>query len=450
MHIKIIKICNIIRLTLFMAVLAAPAPAFAARPVDRIGHIVVIIMENRSFDNIFGFYPGAEGIAQAKDTVTQTDNNGQPYKTLPPIVNSKGAVDKRFPRELPNRPFRIDDHISDDENTYDLTHRFYPQQMQINGGKMDRFAAVSNAGGLVMGYHDGSKLKLWEYAKRYTLADHFFHGAFGDSFLNHFWLVCACTPRFENAPKDMVAVLDANGKLVKDNKVTPDGYAVSKLRSAQFPPAGVTDVSRLLPPQDMPTIGDRLTEKGVSWAWYAEGWRGVLNDRPSSGFRFHHQPFLYFKNYAKGTEGFSHLKSERDFMRALRHGTLPAVSFYKPMRGRDMHPESSNVAAADSHIARILEAIEQSPVWKDTLVIVTFDENGGFWDHVPPPVYDRFGPGTRVPTLIISPFAKKGYIDSTVYDTTAILKLIETRHNLRPLGTRDAKANDLTNALQLE
>ena len=93
--------------------------------------------------------------------------------------------------------------------------------------------------------------------------------------------------------------------------------------------------------------------------------------------------------------------------------------------------------------------IEKSPLWKDTVVVITYDENGGMWDHVAPPKIDKWGPGTRVPTLIISPLAKKGYVDHTPYDTTSILKLIETRHGLEPLGTRDAGANDLTNALDL-
>ena len=101
-------------------------------------------------------------------------------------------------------------------------------------------------------------------------------------------------------------------------------------------------------------------------------------------------------------------------------------------------------------LAAILKAIQQSPVWKSSVVIVTFDENGGFWDHVPPPVVDRWGPGIRVPTLIISPFARKGYIDHTSYDTTSILRLIEMRFGLKPLGTRDEQAHDLTDALVIE
>ena len=97
-------------------------------------------------------------------------------------------------------------------------------------------------------------------------------------------------------------------------------------------------------------------------------------------------------------------------------------------------------------MAELVRAIMQSPAGKDAAIIITYDENGGRWDHVPPPVVDRWGPGTRVPAIIVSPYAKRRHVDHTFYDTTSILKLIETRWNLRPLGTRDAAANDLTNA----
>ena len=104
--------------------------------------------------------------------------------------------------------------------------------------------------------------------------------------------------------------------------------------------------------------------------------------------------------------------------------------------------------SGDQHIAGIIQRIEHSPIWKDAVIIVTYDENGGFWDHAAPPVKDRWGPGTRVPTLIISPFAKHHFVDHTEYDTTSILKLIETRYGLDALGTRDARANNLSNALE--
>jgi len=408
-------------------VLAAPAPK---KDLSKIQHIIVIYLENRSFDNLFGQFPGADGITPGLTTASQTDMDGKPYAALPDIA------DARFPADLSNRPFAIDQYAPIDTKTGDLTHRFYNEQKQINGGRMDRFAALSGNGGLAMGYYDASHLGLWQYAEQYTLADHFFHAAFGGSFLNHFWLVCACTPRYENAP----------AKLVKDDVVTEDGFAINTMYSQYRPhPAGT-----LLPPQEMPTIGDRLSAKGISWAWYSGGWDDAMAGKPDKSFQFHHQPFAYFKAYGDDTPAKAeHLKDEKDFLADLEKGTLPAVAFYKPLGEMTMHPGYADITSGDKHITLLLQAIEKSPVWGSSVVIVTFDENGGFWDHVPPPAGDRWGPGTRVPAIIISPFARRHYVDHTVYDTTSILKLIETRFDISPLGSRDAKSADLTGALEL-
>jgi Phospholipase C len=188
----------------------------------------------------------------------------------------------------------------------------------------------------------------------------------------------------------------------------------------------------------------------VSWAWYAGGWHNANAGTADKHFQFHHQPFVYYKNYAEGTAARElHLKDEIDFMAAIQNANLPAVSFYKPIGELNEHPGYADLLSGDQHVAEVIHKIENSPLWQDTVIIVTYDEFGGYWDHVPPPLLDRFGPGSRIPTLIISPLSKRGFIDSTVYDTTSILKFIETRHHLAPLTERDALANDLFNALAL-
>jgi phospholipase C len=140
------------------------------------------------------------------------------------------------------------------------------------------------------------------------------------------------------------------------------------------------------------------------------------------------------------------LKDEKDFVDDIAGGRLPAVAFFKPVGEDNEHPGYASVLAGENHTAFLIELIQKSPLWKDTAIIVTYDENGGMWDHVGPPRGDRWGPGTRVPALLISPFAKRGFIDHTVMDTTAIDKLIETRFGLAPLGTRDAASPDMTEA----
>ena len=215
-------------------------------------------------------------------------------------------------------------------------------------------------------------------------------------------------------------------------------------------PASITDPAQLLPQQTMPTIGDRLSQKGISWAWYAGGWNDALAGHPDPLFQYHHQPFVYFKHYADGTQAkATHLKDEQDFLHALRTGRLPAVSFVKPIGEDNEHLGYTSLLRGQEHVANLVQAVQRSRYWSDSLIIITYDENGGFWDHVAPPASDRWGPGTRIPTIIVSPYAKRGFVDHAQYDTTSILKLIETRWHLKPLGTRDASANDLTNALDL-
>lgn len=432
----------------------AALPALAAKlpaGLEKIQHIVVIYLENRSFDHLYGLFPEANGLSHAGATALQADRDGKPYETLPPVflTQTKPPVtDPRFPNKLPNRPFDIGTYVPPNQKTNDLVHRYYQNQMQINGGSNDRFAAFSDAGALTMGYYDGRRLPLWKYAAQYTLADNFYQAAFGGSFLNHFWLICACTPRYPDAPAEMRAILDNNGELIKDGAVTPDGYAVNTLQPYFMPhKPGMSDPQQSLPPQTSPTIGDRLSEKNIDWAWYAGGWNEALSGWPAPTFQFHHQPFAYFSHYADGSENKArHLKDESDFLAAIERGTLLPVSFYKPLGIHNEHPGYADLISGEEHVAEIIKRIERSPQWANTAIIITYDENGGFWDHATPPKGDRWGPGTRVPALIISPFAKRGHVDHTLYDTTSILKFIETRFGLKALGERDAKANSLMRA----
>ena len=194
--------------------------------LTKIDTVVVIYAENRSFDHLYGFFPGANGMAQAtEEQKTQLDHDGKPLRHLTVFIN--GKPDDRFPR-MPNQPFAIEAppvSMSADKVLPSPIHAFYHNKEQINGGRNNMFAAMSTVGGWTMAYFDGSKLKSWQWAKDYTLADNFFMGAFGGSYLNHQWLICACTPRHVDAPKSMRAVLDEDGKLKKkpDSPSANDG-----------------------------------------------------------------------------------------------------------------------------------------------------------------------------------------------------------------------------------
>ncbi|HEY2758915.1 MAG TPA: acid phosphatase, partial [Pseudolabrys sp.] len=306
--------------------------------LSAIDTVVVIYAENRSFDNLYGLFPGANGLQNVTpENSTQVDRDGSVLKELPPVwdgLTAKGVtppVTQAQTEHLPNKPFAIDDPQGFDTKlgviTHDLWHLFYQNQMQINGGKNDRFVAYADAGALVMGYYDGSKLPLWPIARQYVLADNFFQAAFGGSFLNHFQLVCACTPVYPNADKspakDLIAVVDPDGvsltlaanspksamdgipKFVKNGQISPDFYAVNTMQPPYQPSANKPakegdprfadpETPSTLVPQTEKTIGDLLSDKGVSWAWYAGAWQATLDgdrSKPVPNFQFHHQPF---------------------------------------------------------------------------------------------------------------------------------------------------------------
>ena len=467
-------------------------------PLDRIDTIVVVYAENHSFDNMYGLFPGANGVANATaGQATQVDHDGRPLPHLPPVYTS-GKPDPRYPQSLPNAPFRIDQppvNARIDQLVPSPIHNYWHNIEQINGGRNDRFVAMTTVGAWTMGYYDSSGQKMWQWARRYTLADNFFMGAFGGSFLNHQWLICACTPVFSDAPASLRAQLDEQGRLkrrpgspasvlegpvqVFDGTVTPDGYVVNTSQPSYQPsgtapaPGGSLDLAdpakHPVPPQTAKTIGDTLSAKGVSWAWYGGAYNQALADgrRPpaekraiiynreggSPNFQPHHQPFNYFARFAPGSaDRAAHLRDGEEFIAAIERGALPQVAFYKPPGRLTQHPSYTDIQSGDIHLDEVLARLEKSPQWRSMLVIVTYDENGGYWDHVPPPTGagwgDRWGPGTRIPTIVVSPFAKRGYVDHTSYDTTSILKLIQRRFGLEPLSGVRAKAGDLTAALE--
>ena len=233
-----------------------PANAEPPKPVpglNKIEHIIVIYLENRSFDHLYGTFPTAEGLAQAGAAAPQVDKDGKPYDALPPFKDR--AIDSSKPSlelpPLPNKPFDLSQFIPIDRPlnaSFEMANNYYQAQQAIDGGKMDRYVAIS--GSPAMGYYDGHSLPMWQYAQQYVLADHFFQAAFGGTAINHFLLFCACEPTWPNAPADIVAQVASDGTLVKDGVVTPDGFIINNLRPAE--------VATSAPLQTTPHIGNRL------------------------------------------------------------------------------------------------------------------------------------------------------------------------------------------------
>ena len=463
----------------------------AAPSLGSINHFVVIYMENHSFDNLYGEFPGADGLqgldASAPTVMQLNGPDGGPYATLPlpSVLTQDGGAFQGA--TLPNAPFPIETYLAADADTpVDLNHIFFTEQIQINGGAMNLFAYQSNAQGLTMGYYHTMNLPVPQEAKNWTVCDHFYHSAFGGSFLNHQFLIAAAAPVWDPNVKGLpdgdagVQVYDSlagtlpqkgEGYLWLDPSTTADGgagtyYVVNTSYSVNSPHAPASaggpkaGAAYTDPNFTNPTIGDRLTAASLDWAWYSGGWNDAIAASEDAGvpdggttpaledFQYHHQPFVYYANYADGTPGRAHLKDEQDFLAAAAAGTLPAVSFVKPVGIDNEHPNYTDVVTGENHLMSLITALKASPNWHDTAIIITYDEHGGFWDHVPPPAGDQWGPGSRVPAIVISPFAKTGFVDHTPYDTTSILSTMEKRWNLAPLNARDKNAPPMTSVFK--
>jgi acid phosphatase len=537
-------------------------------PLKGIQHIVVIYQENHSFDNLYGGWEGVNGLANAKPSRTrqvnqagtkyicllQNDVNLTTVASVPPGPLPVTCTEGTTVSDFMNAPFKIDTFIPTSATTCpapgafyahgvqngkglpggcteDIVHRFYQEQYQLNGGKQNRYVTGSDAVGLVMGDYTTTALPIYSYLHQdghpdYAIADNFFQGAFGGSFLNHQWLIAAQTPVWvgavnDGSATDLHSVVDANGMpnnyalytspagtTVKDNPLTascspgsgrgptPPGvlcgdYAINTIQPFSQPYSPGTAVARRLPPLTTPTIGDRLSANGVDWAWYSGGWSNANGDVNSPGwtngnvvgkctdpnafatavypncpdklFQFHHQAFNYYAAYAPGTAARAqHLRDEAEFM-SLAQGSedkcnLKPVSFVKPIGSDNEHPGYTSETAGSMHLVNLLKAIEGGACAKNTMVVTTYDEFGGQWDHVAPPgqgnnhgPHDASGPGTRVPALIISPHLEGDFVvDSTSHDTTSILATIEHRFGLKPLNSRDAKVRDLSSVFRAE
>jgi acid phosphatase len=519
--------------------------------LKKVDRVVVIYQENHSFDNLYGGWEGVNGVDDADAAhTTQVNQAGTPYTCLlqvdvnltsPPLPATchDETTEKPFDSAFANEPFTIDDFIAPTDTTCpppgasapngtlkgtglpggctrDLVHRFYQEQYQLNDGAQNRYVTGSDAVGLAMGVQDTRQLPIYRYLHspghpRYAIADNFFQSAFGGSFLNHQWLVAAATPTFLGAPDELHSVLDANGMpanyplyaspagtAVRDTALTaacggstPAGlacgdYAVNTIQPTYQPFSSPTATK--LPPQTAPTIGDRLSDEGIDWAWYSGGWSNANGDIGAPGwtngdgptcsdpnaattatfpncpdklFQYHHQPLNYFASFAPGTEARkAHLRDEAEFLQlaqgSMKRCQIKPVSFIKPVGANNEHPGYASVVRGSRHTVELLQAIKHSRCAGNTMVILTYDEFGGTWDHVTPPgqggapgPHDEWGPGTRIPALVISPRLRGEFVvDDTQYDTTSILATIERRFVLEPLTSRDAAVNDLSNVFK--
>jgi acid phosphatase len=472
----------------------ANASAASLNQIDR--------LSGNAINTLANYDPASRAIPTQNPPVPLNGSNVQDPRFLMSAANTNGPLAPGLNTLL---PYDLTTYLTPSDLTGDIVHRYWQEILQINGGLNNAFITWSDNPGLVMSHFDATSLPEGQLAQQYVMCDNFFHSAFGGSFLNHQFLIAAQAPVYTNAAAiipNNVARLDAegvlalnvpgNGRITLDGNITPIGgvvvadpsvkfdknYAVNTIFSHNLAASGNPDSTALLPSQNdsnpadttrpyIKTIGDALSEANVSWKWYSGGWSNAIHSSPSDPshrgttlttvsplFQWHHQAFAFYDNYApwlangqQNPVSQAHLQDENVFFSDVADGKLPAVSFIKPLGPDNEHPGYASLQQGQQHVANIVAAVQaNADLWAHTAIIVTYDEHGGRWDHVTPPARDIWGPGVRVPGIIISPLSKKGVVDHSQYETLSILKTIEQRFGLQPLTAADAAAQSFAPA----
>jgi phospholipase C len=356
-----------------------------------IQHVVFLIKENRTFDNYFGTFPGVNGATSG--------------------VTSTGAT-----VTLGHTP---------DRTPYDLGHSFEAVTLAIDGGRMDKFDLElnGNVNGYLLPYTQMQQSDIpnyWLVAQNFVLADNMFSSLTGPSFPNHLYTIAAQSGGAIDNPASRLAHWGCDADDAATVRVMDQNGKISK----QFPCF------------DFQTLADSLDQAGVTWKSYAP-------DSGTSGYRWNaFDAISHIRNTPKWAQ---HVMTVDQFERDVQNGVLPNVSWLVTDGPQSEHPPSSTCVGEQSTM-RYLRQIMNSPIWSSTAVFVTWDDGGGFYDHVPPPKADVYGLGVRVPMLVVSPYSRPGYISHTRYEFSSLLSFVETRWGLPPLTPRDASANDITDS----
>jgi phospholipase C len=365
---------------------AQPAAANAHATRTPIKHFITLMQENHSFDNYFGTYPGADGIPRG--TCMPRD----------PDRPSRGCVE----------PFGLGGRA-----ILDLDHNRKTFKTQLNGGAMNGFVkAFEDRGPLAetaMGHYDDRDIPYyWNVADEYVLFDRFFTSSSAGSVTNHLYWIAG-------AP------------------------GVTSLKREGIPTEGWGDLE---------TIFDRLEKSGVSWKFYIQNYDPAVTYRnvtaDDKGAQVVWAPLLAFNRFLDNPKLLSKIVDLNEYFDDLARGTLPAVSYIVPS-GASEHPPGS-IRAGERFVRTLINALQASDTWSSSAFMWTYDDWGGWYDHVRPPRVDRFGYGFRAPALLVSAYARRGHVDGTELDFTSMLKFIEHNWRLRPLARRDARANNFLSA----
>ncbi|CAG7655801.1 alkaline phosphatase family protein [Actinacidiphila bryophytorum] len=506
------------------------APAYAdsnnhgggsGKTATPIKHLVVIFDENISFDHYFGSYPVAANTDGTKFTAAK--NTPKDIDTL----SHAGLLTKNPNQYLPKR-LGPDKAVTCDQN-----HNYGAEQYAANGGKADLYVQNTETStcsgglfgepGLVMDYYDGNTVTgLWNYAQHYSLGDNSYSTTYGPSTPGALNLVSGQT-------HGVISVDPKSGTENPKQTATPDPYTVLSPDAKGVgtvindPDPAYDDCSNnsrassnALAAMQGRNIGDLLNKQGVTWGWFQGGfrpstpWDGKSGDYASCAgsthanvggassvdYSPHHSPFQYYKSTSNphhlaprntaeiGHNGqANHNYDLTDFDAALKAGNLPAVSFLKAAEFQDGHGAYSDPIDEQNFLIKEINQLQQSPEWKDTAVVISYDDSDGWYDHayakpqngsknttvasngktVDSPACqagpasaggyaDRCGPGTRQPLLVISPYSKVNSVDHTRTEQTSITKFIEDNWNTGRIGDAafDSRANSLYGAFDFK
>jgi phospholipase C len=454
--------------------------AISSAQTTPIQHVVVIFQENVSFDHYFATYPNAANGAGEPIFLPRSEGRNPTSS----VNGLSGPLLTHNPNSV--QPFRLSraQAIICDQN-----HDYTAEQKAMNGGLMDKFVDLlgtapanncNDAGkgkGLVMSYYDGNTVTaLWNYAAHFALSDNFFSTEFGPSTLGALNLISGQTAGAAIAhDAGTAAAVLRNGTLVGDIRPALDDCV----------PASANTVTL-----SGKNIGDLLNQNGITWGWFQGGFapssrtpdgaavcaaqHTQFDGTPSvADYIANHEPFMFYASTANPhhlppssvpmigrSDQASHQYDLADFNSALAAGNLPAVSFLKAAAYQDGHAFYSNPLDEQNFLVTTINALESSPFWESTVVIIAYDDSDGWYDHVMPPIFNgsatdldalggpgvcgtappagavqgRCGYGQRLPLLVISSYAKSNYVDHAVTDQTSILRFIEDNWKLGRIG----------------
>ncbi len=364
-----------------------------------IKHVIFLIKENRTFDHLFGRFPGANGVTFGFD-------HGE-RRPLTPATD--GWIDE------------------------DIKHCYRCSLAAWDGGRMDGFnqsaAADRNA---YTQFRPENAPNYWRLAKRYVLSDNFFAAAMGPSFPNHLFTIAAQSGGTHDNPTMSLQKIRERHAATGQRK----SWGCDSVEGSYVEVTSSEGVVEKVPPCfDFLTEGDLLDRAGIPWAYYS-----ATNYQNGYLWSAYDAVEHYRDNREKWKQ---HMFPVDHLVEDIAADRLPPVTWVTPRFELSDHPEYS-FCHGENWTSEVVNALMESPMWKDTALFVTWDDYGGFYDHAPPPQVDGFGFGIRVPLLVISPYAKRGYVDHQLGEFSSVLRFIEDNWGLSQLTHRDRDAINLS------